>query len=356
MPYPEGIEPKIFTLDRKLYHFVLAAFLLAFAAEASAQDLHYSQRFSSPLNLSPALAGIYGGEHRIVGNARNQWQNRNELVGYKSVSASYDTKLNYEPGVTGFWGVGAQFNYDQAGDSRLSLAQLGLNVSYTQRLSERHLLTAGAQLAGGQRRFENADLLFNDQYDASKPQDDLDPSAEGFSPEETQFYPSLSAGINWRYQVRESRTFINIGGGLYHLNTPDVSFFDGSDVSLDQRASAYVLGTYMLADRFDVIANYTHQWQGPHNEPLAGLRGKFYLMNPLVRTLALQLGAHWRFRDALIPVVKANIDNWELGFSYDLNTSDFDIATDTNGGPELSVIYTFQKIRPEICLLCPEYL
>ena len=337
----------------KLTHSTISliAVLVLWSGLAQAQDLHYSQRFSSPLNLSPALAGIYGGEHRVVANARNQW--RNVPVDYLSFSASYDTKLKYEPGVTGFWGIGAQFNYDIAGYSRLALAQLGLNVSRTQRLDDRNLVTLGAQLAGGQRYFETDELLFNDQYDPGK--QTVDPTKQQFD-NLNQFYPSLSVGGNWRYQVRNSRTFVNIGGGVYHLNTPDVSFYESSEVKLEQRASAYVLGTYMLTDRVDLIANYTHQWQGPHREPLAGIRGKFYLQDPLVRTLALQIGAHYRFDDAIIPVVKANIDNWEVGFSYDLNLSDFDTASNTNGGPELAVIYTFQRIRPDICLLCPEYL
>ncbi len=337
----------------KLTHTLLAiaALVLLGTTSVRAQDLHYSQNFSSPLNLSPALAGLYGGEHRLVGNARNQWNN--VPVDYLSVSGSYDTKLNYQPGITGWWGIGAQFNYDKAGFSKLALAQLGLNLSRTQRLNDRNLLTIGGQLAGGQRYFDDDDLLFNDQFVPGKTA--LDPTNQPFQ-NMKRLYPSLSAGINWRYQLRESRTFINFGGGVYHINTPDVSFFESQDVELERRVSAYALGTLMLTDRVDLIANFTQQWQGPHREPLAGLRGKFYLQDPLVRTLAIQLGAHYRFSDAIIPVVKANIDNWEVGFSYDLTISEFETASNTNGGPELAVIYTFQKIRPDICLLCPEYL
>jgi len=335
---------------RNLFKNVLLVFFALSSLSLLGQDLHYSQRFSSPLNLSPALAGLYGGEHRIVGNARNQWNN--VPVDYLSFSGSYDTKLNYEPGTSGFWGVGVQFNHDIAGYSRLQLTQLGLNVSYTKRLADRHLVTLGGQLAGGSRRFDQADLLFNDQFEPGKP---LSQTAQPID-NRSIFYPTVGAGANWRYQVRESRTFVNIGGGLYNLNTPNVNFFEGRDDKLERRASAFILGTYQLTDRVDLIANYTHQWQGPHREPLAGVRGKFYIVNPLVRTLAIQLGAHYRFDDAIIPVIKANIDNWEVGFSYDMNTSAFDTATDANGGPELAVIYTFQKIRPEICLLCPEYL
>ena len=339
--------------NRHTYTFraLLSTWLLFAAVLVSAQDLHYSQIFNSPLNLSPALAGLYGGEHRFIANARNQW--RNVPVDYLSFSGSYDTKLKYRPGVPGFFGLGVQMNYDRAGASRLALAQLGLNFSYTRRLADRHLLTGGVQVAGGQRFFDDSGLIHPDQWTAGKP--DLDPTQQQYG-NTSVFYPSLSAGLNYRYQVRDSRTFINVGGGVYHINQPDVSFFNMGNVTLQPRASTYVLGTLMLASRFDLIANYTQQWQGPHREPLAGIRGKYYVANPLVRTLALQFGAHYRFDDALIPVIGANINSWELGFSYDMNTSRFNNATNLNGGPELSVIYTFAPIRPNICLLCPEYL
>lgn len=327
-------------------------FCVATWATVRAQDIHYSQQFNSPLNLSPALAGLFGGQHRVIGNARQQW--RTVPVNYLTGSLSYDTKLAYRPGAGGFWGVGAQLNYDRGGFGDMTLAQLGLNLSRTQRLSDRHLVTVGAQLAAGQRGFDADDLVYPDEWNRADPTAPT-PTAQAFD-RERQVYPSLSAGANWRYQVRDARTFVNLGGGLYHLNTPEVNFREEAPVELDRRYSAYVLGTYEVAPRFDLIANFTYQWQGPHAEPLAGLRGKFYVTDPLLRTLAFQVGAHWRLEDAVSPVVALNVDRWEVGFSYDLNVQGFHVATDAAGGPELSVIYTFRPIRPEICLLCPEYL
>lgn len=325
--------------------------ILLFGYTAGAQDIHYTQAFSSPLNLSPALAGLYGGEHRLTANGRNQW--RSVPVDYVSVSASYDTKINYYPGKSGFFGAGIQVNHDIAGDSRLALLQVNGNLSYTQRLAKRHLITLGGQIGGGQRYFKTNDLTFNDQYIAGKPT--LRGTNQPFQNLNKQFM-TVAAGGNWRYQVEESRTFINAGGAIYHINRPDVGFYESSKILLPRRWSAYVLGTYMLTNNIDLIANYTQQWQGPHREPLMGIRGKFYLIDPQIRTFAIQVGGHYRFKDAIAPVVKLNLDHWEFGFSYDVNLSNFDPATNFSGGPEMSLIYTFQKIRPDICILCPEYL
>jgi type IX secretion system PorP/SprF family membrane protein len=38
-----------------------------------AQDPHFSQFFSSPLTLNPALTGKFDGNFRIAGNYRDQW-------------------------------------------------------------------------------------------------------------------------------------------------------------------------------------------------------------------------------------------------------------------------------------------
>ncbi|MEK7227019.1 MAG: type IX secretion system membrane protein PorP/SprF, partial [Bacteroidota bacterium] len=44
-----------------------------FLSSLQAQDIHFSQFLSSPMNLNPALAGQFDGDHRFVMNHRNQW-------------------------------------------------------------------------------------------------------------------------------------------------------------------------------------------------------------------------------------------------------------------------------------------
>lgn len=45
-------------------------------------------------------------------------------------------------------------------------------------------------------------------------------------------------------------------------------------------------------------------------------------------------------------MIALGYDGWKVGFSYDINTSDFKAATDEHGGPEIFVNYTFKKLRP----------
>src|SRR4051812_45005783 len=88
--------------------------LLSLCSFLHAQDIHFSQFNASPINLNPALAGVFDGDYRFAGNYRNQWLAI--PVPYKTYSLSTDMKLPYKIG-KGALGAGILFNTDKAGDS-----------------------------------------------------------------------------------------------------------------------------------------------------------------------------------------------------------------------------------------------
>ena len=55
----------------------------------SAQDIHFSQFYSSPLNLNPALTGVMNSSVRLVGNYRNQWASVLKNNAFSTYSVSY---------------------------------------------------------------------------------------------------------------------------------------------------------------------------------------------------------------------------------------------------------------------------
>src|SRR5688572_9659131 len=58
------------------------------AAVSTAQDLHFSQYYLSPLSLNPAYTGRYRGDYSIYGSYRSQWRLIDEA--YKTYSAVFD--------------------------------------------------------------------------------------------------------------------------------------------------------------------------------------------------------------------------------------------------------------------------
>ena len=55
--------------------------------------------------------------------------------------------------------------------------------------------------------------------------------------------------------------------------------------------------------------------------------------------LSLSGGAVYRWKDALIPVVKINTEKLSIGLSYDVNTSKLKTASNYRGGFELTLSY-----------------
>ena len=49
------------------------------------------------------------------------------------------------------------------------------------------------------------------------------------------------------------------------------------------------------------------------------------------------------FQDAVIPYVGMDYGSFNLGISYDVNVSGFKVASQTQGGFEISLIYIFKK-------------
>ena len=125
------------------------------------QDIHYSQFYNSPLNINPALTGVFNGDVRIIGSVRDQWSQ--VPVPYTTFSGNYDQKYYTKNRDKGFFGFGAIFNYDQAGDARFNTSQLNLTGSYSYLLNRNNILTGGLLLGFSTEGFDQGAFTW-DQY------------------------------------------------------------------------------------------------------------------------------------------------------------------------------------------------
>ena len=336
------------------YYKGFGVFLLLslFGLQLNAQDIHFSQFGNSPLNINPALTGMFGGDMRFAGNYRSQW---NQVpVSYLTFTGAFDTKIDKFCSNHDQWGVGLVFNYDVAGDSKLHTAHVGLSGSYTHRVNPQNFLTLGVQLSGYQRGFKTEDLRFDNQFNG-RVVDFSRATGENFA-DQSIVYGDFSAGLNWHFQKPNSqsrwntqnRTKFDVGGSIFHINTPNKSFYEDEKSDLEMRYAVYGLGTIRVADPLDLVLIALHQRQGPHSETVLGIAGKIHLDQRMARQLNILLGINFRLnRDAVAPNIEVQYNAWKLGLSYDINVSNFDIATDQFGGPELSLGYIFVKPQLE---------
>lgn len=322
--------------------YLLLPFILLLSVATYSQDIHFSQFYNAPLSQNAALAGAMDSDQRFVANYRHQWFS--VPVPYETVAFSYDQKLPVKALKNHFLGLGAQFMYDQAGDAQLNWSQLALHAAFHYRLSEQSQLSAGVQVRVGQRALQPGQLRFGDQF-VDNFFDPDSPSQESFL-NTTTGYMSLGSGLNWFLQADDSRTRLWAGAGMQHLNKPVIDFLGGDELPLPMLINAYAIGVIQVHDLWDVAGNVSSSFQDPYREYLFMAGARYHLSLEARRLMAVQLGGGYRLQDAAIVYLDIFYNNWKFGFSYDINTSALQVASNRNGGPEISLQYLIRQVKP----------
>jgi type IX secretion system PorP/SprF family membrane protein len=323
---------------------------------ARAQDIHFSQFTNSPLNLSPGLTGVFGGDARFVANYRSQW--RSVPVPYTTYSFSAEGKLywtrgQYDRYLTG----GLLINNDEQGSIHLNSTLVGIPVSLTLPIGRSNYFTLAAMPAFGQRRFD-ADKMTTDAQWQSRvydPQADRRES-ELFANQSLKYF-DFSAGANLRIQAFGQRNRLDLGGGWHHINRPNHDFWSSpftnpDNVRLYSKMSLYSSGLLQIQSNVDLAGHYMFQKQGSYREMVYGFGLRLHLNQNPYRELALQVGVDRRhyFDDAIVPHVEVFFRTWMLGFTYDMNrwfnAPEVVLVTNRRAGPEVSLMYRFHKPKP----------
>lgn len=330
------------------FGFAIALLLLFPSSEMKAQDIHFSQFPASPMNLNPAQTGLFNGAYRFVANYRSQWITP---VPYTTLSGSADMETLKFASINGKLGLGVLFNYDRAGDSKLSLSQIGVSLAYAQALDKNNILSVGFQSSVGQRAYKTDNLTFDRQF-IDGVFDGNNPTNETFA--NTSFgFVDMAAGLNYRLQMSD-RTFFDIGGAMFHINRPQQSFFENAEIKLPRKITGSISGSAQLAENFDILPAFIFQRQGEYQEMVFGTSLKMHLEQKRTKELGVLVGIWSRWDDAIIASAGVHYKEWKVGLSYDINISEFNVATNGNGGPELSVIYIIKKVEdPKWQKVCP---
>lgn len=300
------------------------------AAFGAAQDLHFSQFYLNPLQINPAQTGVFKGDLRASGIYRSQWTS--VPVSYRTFGGAVDMKA-LKRGANLLSG-GLLIQHDRAGDAGLKWTQVGLSASAAHALGAAHALSAGFGLALVQRAFDISGLTFKNQWNDYVFDPGL-PSKENFN-NSSGLSPSLSGGLNWHFSPAGSRTAVNAGVGISHLNRPKVSFDDNPAERLPMRLAVSANFTLPLNEFFDLVVFGLSQRMGKAQEIVGGAGARFWLVT---NETALQFTLANRAGDAIIPALQYEKGNWTVGVSYDINISGFDVATGRRGGFEVAAVY-----------------
>jgi len=332
---------------------LLVISILMFVKWAQAQDPSFSQFFSSPLNVNPALTARINSDWRVISNFRDQWLG--PASPYTTGTISYDTKIlqNKIPNVheeKNLIGVGGMLMYDYAMDGIMKSTYASANLSYNIVLADGpavHRIGAGFGASYGRRTVDFSRLTWEEQWVGYGGFDKNLPSGE-LALVNMKPYFSLSSGLV--YSITTQNSNVDIGGAVFHVNTPKQTFLKDPNQRLAMRKVAHAnFETFLNSSVvLNVNAIYQFQEEAEYYSFGAGL-GYYVPQNPDV---IFNIGAWYWSKNAVIPYVGFAYKDFQLGLSYDVTISKLNQASIKPKTFELSLIFRGIK-EPTQIIPCP---
>jgi type IX secretion system PorP/SprF family membrane protein len=327
--------------------------LLLFSRLCQGQDPAFSQFFSSPLNINPALTGNINGDWRFITNIRDQWIG--PASPYTSGSASFDTKVlqHKMPGVTeekDLKAVGGMLLYDYAMSGVVKSVYGSLNLSYSKLLSEteraRQRLAIGFGATYGRRHVDFSRVDFEEQFTGFGFNTNLPTGESALS----NMKPHLSINTGLVYSYTTERSNWDIGVAAFHVNEPRQTFLKDPHQELALRKVAHLNFETFLSDGVVLNANAIYQYQIRANYLSVGGALGYYVGGQ--QNTLLTAGVWYWSKNALVPYLGLSYGDLQFGVSYDLTTSKLRQADRKPNTYEVSLIIRGVK-GPTNTIPCP---
>lgn len=316
-------------MRKHIYSIAITAFI--FCNSLNAQDVHFSQFYTTPLHINPAQTGFFNGNFRLAGIYKNQWQS--VTTPYSTFSGSADLSFTNKRKRNDIFGVGFLATTDKAGDANFTTTQFGLAFSYNKKISHfgNQYIGIGSSVNYYNTHFDYDNLHFDNEYFGKASSGVVVP---------TKNYADFSVGAEYNFINDESTNF-NIGAAMFHINQPNISFTgEKFDAVLNRKVILNAGAGLRINRTFQLYPRMFYAQQGTHHEINTGTFVRIRLDKTMIPKYSLYLGSWYRWNDAFIFMTRFDVDRLSFAFSYDMNTSSLVRASNGFGGPELSFLYT----------------
>lgn len=326
-------------------------FILFFCSlQAFAQDPQFTQFYASPMYLNPAFTGLTY-EHRFTANYRKQWPAIKHA--YTTFMAAYDYNVS---GLNS--GIGGFFLQDEAGTSKLTTTQTGINFAYRFRVNKHSEFRAGLMAAMTQKKLDYTDLVFNSQLSDGTTSV---PSPEALGIEPVSY---LDIGAGGLY----NSTNYWVGASAKHINEPNSSMvgnIDALPVMLSVHGGyRYIIfaraGGRQLEEFVSASVHFRKQQKYDQLDIGAYYFKSFLNVGLWYRGLPFKkYKPGYANRESLAILIGCEIPekNFRVGYSYDLTISRLGI-TNTQGSHEISLVYEVAKKKKKnkrVLVSCPKF-
>jgi len=280
----------------KLY-FLLLVMMFPLALCVNGQQLNRITQFQyNPYLVNPAVAGTQN-QTPIFLSYRNQWAGLNGAPTTIMASAHKQGPENS--------GFGAIITHDDAGGA-ISTTNLELTGAYHFELNNYDAVSFGLSVVGGQYVFDNASLKVYDKDD-----------------------PSLNGGVSESHLTVDAKVGMVIYGPDYYFGFSVPNLFQ-TGLNLE---SPYSSENYNLR-HFRVMGSYRYELSEDWYIQPSGLM-RFTSVTPVQMDVNASMeyketawaGITYRHRDAVAVNIGGMYQNFFLGYSYDITTSNANVLS-----------------------------
>jgi type IX secretion system PorP/SprF family membrane protein len=322
-------------MKKTALNIITAASLLIISGNSlMGQEPGFMQYNADPLNISPALAGRYDTDFRVMVNARSQWLGKSST--YNTRQVSVDAKM-FEIDESNYFGIGGMFISDKAMDGLYKSNYFSLNGSYHFALDANgNGFGLGVGVVGNNTRIDFSQLTFDQQLGSSG--FDMTIASGETSMRNGTSHVSATAGLMYTYE--SDYIYFDAGVSGYRFINFQKSFYNDPKQTIAPRYSAHAYLSMTLSDRLSLQASVMQMIINRQSISMAGgMLGVILAEQSTGPLQMLHLGAHYRSTGSIAPTVGYTVGNIDIGLSSDVNMSSKTSGSVVSRAIELTMAY-----------------
>jgi type IX secretion system PorP/SprF family membrane protein len=328
--------------DLKIFLFPAVFIILFYSSnDADAQDVNFSQYYSSSLYLNPAFSGI---ESKLTLNANSRTQWKSIVTPYTTNQVSLIVPINTK-GLKErhLGGIGLSVYNFKAGEGKFQTLGANLNFGYNLQLSSLHHIAFGAQGGFVQKSIQPGNFQWGTQYNSFLGGYDQSVAVDMSNINSSSSFADFAGGVMYYYNPARDyeEKGVSIYGGIaaYHITRPNESMLKDTSNKLPLLLRSHAGFELNLSEKFNISPNILIASQNQQMQINAGMYLTFLFGDQEARVAPafMLLGGWYRVKDSYI--LSAGVGNsvYTVGFSYDLNNSSLRYNTQGRGAYEISL-------------------
>lgn len=339
------------------YVVCIAIVLFMYVNPVNAQDFHFSQFYSNPTILNPAMTGNLANDYRV--GVLNKTHLFDQVNQYQTVTGFADIALlEGEISRDSWLGVGVNFLHDNAGIGLLKSIRTGASVAFhTALVSDALYLSMGLDFNYVRKQFDLSDVYFNNQFGSDGLDSNLS-NGEAIYREKIQ-YLDVGGGLNFAF-VSGEMFRVDAGVGFMHLNRPRETLYFASNNSGRNRRTVRPVFTLKSDIELGVIGIHPgiiYSRDKGAQELIGGTHVSFVIV-PNVQNqydARLFVGGWYRVGEAVIASIGLGLGEYRLMLSYDANVNNLRNGSPNRQGFEVSFIHSGGFRPAKTRMHCPRF-